>query len=67
MGKKKKSQTKEVVETTKAVIFSTVNHNITISYNGMSMVIPPRGKCNIDNHYLLGSMPKHGLILKKLK
>ena len=64
---------KEMVEETKenvinaAYLFSTLNHPVEISYNGESMMIPPRAfKLKVDNVCLLGALPM-GIIKKEIK
>ena len=38
-------------------LFNRNKHNVTIAYDGESVVIPPRGEVTIENDQLLGSLP----------
>lgn len=40
-----------------ATVVSRQNHPVTLSYNGMAMVIPPRGRVKIADKRKLGMLP----------
>jgi len=41
-----------------AMIISRLNHPVTLSYEGFSMIIAPRGREKIANMSKLGALPK---------
>lgn len=41
-----------------AYVVSRLDHPVTISYNGESIIIPPRGRELVANYLLIGAIPK---------
>lgn len=44
--------------TAPAMVISRLNHPATLSYDGLSMIIPPRGREKIANMNKLGALPQ---------
>ena len=55
MSKKKKEIGRE--EKGAGFIKSSLNHPVMISYNGLGMMLPPRGRVKIADKRLVGSLP----------
>lgn len=59
----------EVVEVEKRVkpayVVSRLDHPITLSYSGETIIIPPRGREVVANYELLGAIPKGISIVPK--
>lgn len=45
-----------------AWVRNSLDHNMTLSYGGDAMVVPPRGKVKIPNMQKMGGLPK-GLVM----
>jgi hypothetical protein len=45
-------------------VMSRLDHDITISYEGMAMVIPPRGKIPVADTQKLGALPTGVQVVK---
>ena len=55
MSKKKKEVKQE--ERGAGFLKSSLNHSVVVSYNGMGMVVPPRGRVKVADKQLVGSLP----------
>ena len=54
----KKEKVKRVGPENPGVLINSHNFDITISYGGVAMVIPPRARRTVGNKSLLGALPK---------
>jgi len=46
-----------------AYVISQLNHAVILSYNGLSLMVPPQGKVLVANQDLLGSALPRGIFV----
>lgn len=46
-------------------VLNRLDHPVTLSYNGLSMIVPPRGKSLIADSAKLGACPKGIFVIPK--
>ena len=45
-------------------LLSKLDHPVELSYDGKSMMVPPRAKLVIEDHKKLGALPRGVVLLK---